>query len=354
MKLSIEDAHALTIWYDKNKRDLPWRDTGNPYDVWISEIMLQQTRIEAVKPKFALFKENFPDISSLAVCSEDHLLRVWEGLGYYSRARNLRKCAIVLAEKYDGKLPQTYEELLSLPGIGPYTAGAIASIAYGQKAAAADGNVLRVLARCFADKRDIRDIHVHKEYTNEILDLFERDPSLSVSSFNQGLMELGEVICLPNGAPQCHICPLSRSCKAYLYKCTDTIPCRSSLKQRKIVNRTLLVIRDNDSFVLHKRKSSGLLASLYEFIGIDGTITKEQAVQEAEKLGFTALHIKQLPSSKHVFTHLEWHMQAFEIQTAQITSLPDETYRLSSKKELTNMAVPSAFKTYIQYYSLRD
>ena len=253
--LKIKDAKEIAEWYQKNKRQLPWRDTNNPYDVWLSEIMLQQTRIEAVKPKFLLFKQTLPTIQDLANCEDDALMRLWEGLGYYSRARNLKKCAITLVEHYNAQLPEEYKALLKLPGIGPYTAGAISSIAYGLPAAAVDGNVMRVLARYFEITEDIRNETLKKKIEQTILECFQKDSTPSfVSNLNQGIMELGETICVPNGEARCSICPLQHTCKAHLHETTDTIPYRSALNQRKIIERTLFIIRDGDQFLIHKRR----------------------------------------------------------------------------------------------------
>lgn len=349
------DALALASWYENNKRALPWRDTGDPYDVWLSEIMLQQTRIEAVREKFILFKKELPTIETLASCPEDRLMRLWEGLGYYNRARNLQKCAKVLMEQYDGHLPENYETLLSLPGIGSYTAGAIASIAFHIAVAAVDGNVLRVLARYTKDTRDVRNPQVKKETEELIQNLFhDEEVREQANLFNQGLMELGETICLPKGNIQCDNCPWHSSCAAHRENLTDSIPYRSALKQRKIIQRTLLIIRDGHRFILHKRPATGLLAGLYEFIGIDTDLSIDKAIQETEKLGFHALHVKELPASRHIFTHLEWHMKAYEIQCEEIETLPGTDYIAKEKKELAHTAVPSAFKTYLDWYNLRD
>lgn len=349
------DALALASWYKENKRALPWRDTDDPYDVWLSEIMLQQTRIEAVREKFILFKKELPTIEALANCEEDRLMRLWEGLGYYNRARNLQKCAKVLTDQYGGKLPADYNTLLSLPGIGSYTAGAIASIAFHIAVPAVDGNVLRVLARYNKDTRDVRDQQVKKETEEIIRTLFNNPPvKAQAHLFNQGLMELGETICLPKGTVHCEKCPWSSSCIANKENLTDVIPYRSANKQRKIIHRTLLIIRDGNRFILHKRADKGLLAGLYEFIGIDKTLSASEARKETEKLGFHALHIKELPSSKHIFTHLEWHMKAYEVRCEETGTLPGSDYISKEKKELAHMAVPSAFKTYLDWYSLRD
>lgn len=353
MTLSIDEISQMIYWYEENKRDLPWRDTGDPYDVWLSEIMLQQTRIEAVKNRFIIFKHELPDIASLAVCDDDRLMRLWEGMGYYSRARNLKKCAQVLRAQYDSKLPADYRTLQELPGIGPYTAGAIASIAFHLPVPAVDGNVLRVITRRFAIRDDIRKPQTKKLVEDLLLNALKNH--ISASSFNQGLMEIGEIICIPNGAPHCTLCPFQKTCQTHLYHLYDEIPYRSPLKKRKIMERTLLIIRDGDRFLLRKRPDTGLLAGLYEFIGIDQKLSKQEANAACQKMGFTALKIKQLPDSRHIFTHLEWHMSAYEIQIAEIDRFPDQdSYIIATKKELSQKAIPSAFKTYTDWYALRD
>ena len=350
--LRITDIKDLCAWYEKVKRPLPWRDTGDPYHVWISEIMLQQTRIEAVKDKYVHFIRELPDIPSLAECEDDRLMRLWEGLGYYSRARSLKKCAAVLMQEYGGRLPADYNALLKLPGIGPYTAGAIASIAFHLPCPAVDGNVLRILARMSGCEDDIRNDKTRKELSGMLADAYTdgTDPAL----VNQGLMELGQTVCVPNGAPHCTECIWNASCRACHDSSTDRIPFRSSLKKRKIVERTLLIIRDGESFLLHRRPQKGLLAGLYEFPGTDSFLTRSDALREAEKLSLKPLRIKVLPSSRHVFTHLEWHMKAYEITVEEISSLPDDSCVRAEKKELAGMAVPSAFRTYTDWYSLRD
>lgn len=354
-KMTSKTAEEIVLWYDTNKRSMPWRDTGNPYDVWLSEIMLQQTRIEAVKPKYEAFKKALPDIESLASCEDDPLMRLWEGLGYYSRARNLKKCAITLVKDYHGQLPKNAETLKKLPGIGPYTAGAIASISYDLPVPAVDGNVLRVLARYFAFQDNIRNDAVKKTIQDTIQSLYVTKRRKGFfASFNQGLMEIGEVVCVPNGAPHCDQCPLKKECMTKKKNLWDAIPYRTSLKKRKIVDRTLLILRDGDSFLLHKRDGKGLLAGLYEFIGINEHINEKQALQEAQRLGAVPIRITHLPQAKHIFSHLEWHMQAYEIQVEQMENIKMNHCLLANKKELASLAIPSAFKTYIDWYALRD
>ena len=355
MELTFAGAEKLVNWFQDNKRSLPWRDTGNPYDVWLSEIMLQQTRIEAVKDRFIEIRKQLPDIRSLAEVDEDRLLRLWEGMGYYSRARNLRKCAMTLVEKYDGQLPSDYRKLLALPGIGPYTAGAIASIAFGLPVAAVDGNVLRVLSRLMEDRRDIRQPSLRKEYEQMISEfLSEQSDTSFVSNFNQGLMELGEVVCIPNGRPSCHLCPWSRECLACRNDSYGTIPFRSSLKKRKISERTVIVIRCGDRFLIHRRENHGLLAGMYEFLNIDGFLSRPEVIEKTEQAGLEPLHIQKLPDARHVFTHLEWNMKGYEVQVGELDHLKIQDCYMADRDRLNDMAIPSAFRKYVDYYMLRN
>ena len=359
MSLTKTEILDLVQWYETNKRTLPWRDTGDAYDVWLSEIMLQQTRVEFVKERFIHFKEVLPDIVSLAECNDDQLMKLWEGMGYYSRARNLKKCADIVCAQYNGVLPDEYHELLKLPGIGFYTAGAIASIAYNKPVPSVDGNVMRVLARRLNEERDIRRDDVKKEYFLLLQAFYDQYyPSLKTdypslpSSLTQALMELGALVCVPNGVPKCQVCPWKDICQAHVNNTTDRIPYRSPLRSRKTVNRTILVIRDEKRFLLHKRPEKGLLAGLYEFIGIEESVSKTQALSCTETLGLEPLRIKPLPDSVHIFSHVEWHMKAFEVMVAEIESLPGSDYLLLTKKELQQFAVPSAFHAYKEYYDL--
>ena len=354
-------ARPLIIWYQTHKRDLPWRDTGDPYDVWISEIMLQQTRVEFVKDRFLQFRKELPDIPALADCSDEKLMKLWEGMGYYSRARNLKKCAQILCDNYQASLPKTAEELAALPGIGPYTAGAIASIAYGQPVPAVDGNVLRVIARYFEDDRDIRDAAVKADVTASIQQFYDSCSEELMNEFpdlpsllNQALMELGAIVCVPNGQPKCTECPWNGTCGACLHQKTDQIPYRSALKQRRIEQRTILVILDGSRFLLHKRPDKGLLAGLYEFPGYDGYRSRKEVLDAVRKLGLSPVRIKQLPDSRHIFSHIEWHMKTYEILTDNIDQNLPEGYVLLNKKELRSFAVPSAFHTYKDWYFLQE
>ena len=351
------DADRLIAWYRKHKRTLPWRETGDPADVWISEIMLQQTRVEAVKRYFTRFREALPDIRSVAECPEDRLLVLWEGLGYYSRARNIKKCAEKLIRDFGGELPADYEELKKLPGIGSYTAGAIASIAFGIPVPAVDGNVLRVYARLEGIPDDIRLPETKERFRRELAAFLEGEargggPGLPVSEFTQALMELGALVCVPNGEPDCGACPWRERCAAHRSGRTEEIPYRTEKKARRVEERTILVIRGGDRFYFRKRPEKGLLAGLYEFPGAGGHLSEEEAVAEVRKMGFDPLRVTPLPEGKHIFTHVEWRMKAYEIRVASLGGREDALF--VTREELKDLAVPSAFRTWIRYFTLKD
>ena len=356
-ELNKTEADHLLNWYRLNRRELPWRDTGDIYDVWISEIMLQQTRVEAVKEYFFRFKKEIRDVYELAEIDDDVLMRLWEGLGYYSRARNLKKCAIELVDKYDGVFPEDERELLNLPGIGPYTAAAILSIGYGLPHAAIDGNVLRVMARYYGIREDIRGNDV-KEQIRELIDRFYerekiRDKSY-IKDLSQAFMELGAIVCVPNGKPLCEKCPWNEKCACHELEAYDRIPYRSALKKRKIVEKTVFVIKDHDRFLLHRRDEKGLLAGMYEFLNIDEWTGQDEAARYVKDLGMDVLRINKIDECKHVFTHLEWHMHGYEIVTGDWNErLPDDCV-LADREQLQKMAIPSAFRVYIDRYSLRE
>ena len=353
-RFSKNTLDGLVTWYRKNRRDLPWRKDRDPYGIWLSEIMLQQTRVEAVISYYERFRKQYPDIKSLA--EEEVLLRFWEGLGYYSRVRNMKKCAQVLMEKYGGMLPCGKEELQKLPGIGSYTAGAISAIACGHPEAAIDGNVLRVLSRFFAIRDDIKDPKLRKQLEECITTFYQengiQDPEY-VSDLTQGLMELGALVCLPNGKPLCQECPFFLECRACNEELTDVIPFRSRNRDRKIIDRTLLVIRCQDRFLLHKRPFGGLLGGMYEFIGIERKMDEKEICVCLKDMGIEVFRPEALPSSRHVFSHLEWQMQAYEIQTDQLPDFNQDEYILADREQLQSLAVPSALRVYLDYYGLR-
>ena len=345
----------LLKWYDNNRRILPWREEPTPYRVWVSEIMLQQTRVEAVKPYFERFMNRLPDIKSLALADEETLLKLWEGLGYYNRVRNLQKAAIQIMEAYGGEMPDTYEELLKLKGIGSYTAGAISSIAHGKANPAVDGNVLRVISRIRKDERLISDAKVKQAVEQ---DLWEVIPQDRPGDFNQAMMEIGACVCIPNGAPHCEECPLKNICMAHADGVESEYPKKASAKARTIEEKTILVIRDAEKAVIRKRADKGLLAGMYEFPSLQGYRTAEEVAKYLADNGLKAIRILPLEDARHIFTHKEWHMKGYMIRVDELEpksqgkdSLdwlyiePDETRE--------RYPIPSAFAAYSQSLNIR-
>ena len=346
--LSPHAVQALLLWYQQNKRDLPWRHTSDPYRIWISEIMLQQTRVEAVKPYYARFLETCPDVHALATLSEEKLMKLWEGLGYYSRARNLQKAARVVVEQHHGVMPKTYEELLKLPGIGEYTAGAVASIAYGIRVPAIDGNVLRVLARVSGSDADIALPETKKDFWQKLLQVVP----LEAGDFTQSLIELGATVCAPNREPMCEGCPLRDCCVAYREDRTNEIPVRSPKKARRIENKTVFLIRDGDRTALHKRSPKGLLAGLYELPNIEGHLSETEVIEHLRSIGFEPLRVQKIEKAKHIFTHIEWHMIAYDVRiTPEFDGLHGKSGMLLVPNEdlHKSYAIPSAFGAYVKY-----
>ena len=292
----------LLLWYYENRRVLPWREEPEPYRVWISEIMLQQTRVEAVKPYFARFMEALPDVRALAQVEEETLLKLWEGLGYYNRARNLKKAAQICVEQYGGRLPASYEALLKLPGIGSYTAGAIASIAFQMAEPAVDGNVLRVISRLLESREDIGKQSVKKQMEKEIREII---PEKRPGDFNQAMMELGATVCLPNGAPLCERCPAAPFCRAFQEGRTGELPVKAAKKARKVEVRTVYLLFCQGRVALRRRGPRGLLAGLWEYPNelADGT-------DWPASWGLDTVPLERLGAGKHIFTHIEWHMTA--------------------------------------------
>lgn len=328
----------LLMWYDENKRCLPWRDQPHPYDVWVSEIMLQQTRVEAVKPYFERFITALPTLADLAKCEDEVLAKLWEGLGYYNRVRNMKKCAIQCMETYGGKLPSTYEELLSLPGIGAYTAGAIASIAYKQKVPAVDGNVLRVFSRVLISEDDILKESTKKKFQDIILSYIPE----RCDAFNQALMELGAMICVPNAAPRCNICPVASECMGYQSGKAASLPNKKAKKARRKEKKTILVILHKDKVHLMHRPETGLLANLYQFDMVEGHLKKNEAEANAESIGTVEKCISLHPST-HIFSHIEWHMKGWLILLQEA----DEQGIWANAEEVAHTyAIPTAFRVY--------
>lgn len=337
----------LLAWYPSHARELPWRIDRNPYRIWISEIMLQQTRVEAVKPYFERFMKALPDIRALAEVEEEALLKLWEGLGYYSRARNLKKAAVMIQEEYGGRMPRSYEELLKLPGIGSYTAGAVASIAFGIPVPAVDGNVMRVISRLLGSFADITRPQTKKELEALLRQTMDQQQA---GFFNQGLFEVGAMVCIPNGAPKCSECPLSSVCIARQKGLWDEIPVKPVKKARRIEEKTVFVIvgeKQGGVVALRKRPPEGLLASLYEFPNVEGKLSLETGREAARAAGVAEELVERfrpLGEAKHIFSHVEWHMTGYLIQIGG--KLP-ETFVSAELREIEGKyPVPNAFLAY--------
>lgn len=332
-------VQPLLNWYDSNKRDLPWRHNPTPYRVWISEIMLQQTRVDPVIPYYLRFMEMFPSVEALAAAPEDLVMKHWEGLGYYSRARNLQKAAKAIVEA--GAFPKDFDGWLKLPGIGDYTAGAICSIALGAPTPAVDGNVLRVLSRVLGSKEDIASNAVKKEFTEALRFVY---PDGKTSEFTQSLMELGATVCLPNGEPHCETCPLNRLCYAFENHLIDQIPFKAPKKKRKIEKRTILILRHNNKVALNRRADKGLLAKMWEFPNLEGHLSEDH-ISEIFKNN-ALFKIESIGYSTHIFSHIEWHMLGYFIDVNEAT----EQYKwVTLSNLLDEIAIPSAYRYYLNY-----
>lgn len=345
----------LLEWYDRNKRILPWREAPTPYRVWVSEIMLQQTRVEAVKPYFERFMSVLPDVRALAEAEEELLLKLWEGLGYYNRVKNLQKAAIQLMEEYGGEMPDQYEELLKLTGIGSYTAGAIASIAYGRRVPAVDGNVLRVLARVRKDGRLITDGKVKAAVEKELAEAMPEDRP---GDFNQAMMEIGACVCIPNGAPLCGRCPLNRLCMAHMDGTETEFPQKEAKKPRRIEEKTVLVIRDENRTAIRKRPAGGLLAGMYEFPMLEGCRTVEEITAYLAENGIRVLRVQPLEDAKHIFTHKEWHMKGYLVRVDELEhKSPGEDSKnwlfVEPRETEQRYPMPSALSAYTRYLQIR-
>lgn len=348
-------AKPLLAWYDAGRRILPWREEPTPYHVWLSEIMLQQTRVEAVKPYYDRFLQELPDIGSLAAVEEEKLLKLWEGLGYYNRARNLKKAAEILVSEYGGEMPGDYEKIQALPGIGSYTAGAISSIAFGRVRPAVDGNVLRILSRLRADDRDILNAKVKQSVEEELLDVMPADRS---GDFNQALMELGAMVCIPNGAPRCGECPWEDICLARAEGRTAEFPRKAKKKPRSIEDKTILVIQDAGRVALRKRPATGLLAGMYEFPSLEGHCGETEIGAYLKEIGLIPIRIQELPPAKHVFTHKEWHMTGYLIRVDELAVKgPGQEMQglvfVEPEQTRTEYPIPSAFAAYAEQVEMR-
>lgn len=342
-------VEPLLEWYPSHARSLPWREDPTPYHVWVSEIMLQQTRVEAVKPFYARFMEALPNVQALAECETDRLLKLWEGLGYYRRVRNMQIAAQTVMQDYGGVLPADYEELLKLKGIGHYTAAAIASIAYNRPAAAVDGNVLRILMRVSEDDSDIARQSVKTKVEQLLLPVI---PENRAGMFTQAMMELGATVCVPNGAPLCNNCPWQGLCLAHEHGSADSLPVKAKPKARRMEKKTVLIIRDGERVLLQKRPEQGLLAGMYEFPCMEGHTTEKEVLAYIKKEGLSPLRIQSLPEAKHIFSHVEWHMRGYAVLVEE--PLARDGYLFVEAKDSENRyAIPAAYAAYSRYMNIR-
>lgn len=335
-----ELTRVLPGWYAENKRDLPWRRDREPYHVWLSEIMLQQTRVEAVKSYYSRFLAAVPDIPALAVAEPDLLHKLWEGLGYYSRVRNLQKAARVIVSDHGGVFPSSPAAVRALPGIGDYTAGAICSICFDLPEPAVDGNVLRLLSRLREDGRCI-DLQPVKRAVRE--ELAAEYPAKGAGVLTQALMELGATVCLPNGGPKCDRCPAAAFCAAHLAGSWQRYPVRAEKKARRIEERTVFVFECEGCFALRKRKASGLLAGLWEFPNVEGRLEAQQALDRAAAWGLRPRGLEKQIERTHIFTHIQWDMRCFYISCAKQA----EGFTWAASEELEDQyALPTAFRMF--------
>ncbi len=341
-KLSVEIISPLTAWYRSHKRALPWRDSKDPYRIWVSEIMLQQTRIEAVIPYYFRFLERLPTVADLAAVSDEELNKLWEGLGYYSRAKNLKKAAETIVKEFDGRFPNRHEEILSLAGIGPYTAGAISSIAFDLPTPAVDGNVLRVYSRLTANDTPITDTTFKKRVTANLEEIY---PKTGCGDVTEGLMELGERVCLPNGIPLCGDCPLQEFCLARRAGRQSDFPVIPPKAPRKNINMTVFLMVCEDKIALRKRPNSGLLAGLWEFPHIEGHKSKLSVFQYLQQQGFIPQTVEKLQNRTHIFSHIEWHMQPFLVAC---TGKGQQVEWVTKEELKTAYSLPTAFRRFLK------
>lgn len=330
---------SLLPWYEENRRDLPWRKDKDPYHIWVSEIMLQQTRVEAVKGYYARFLEALPDIASLASADDELLHKLWEGLGYYSRVRNLKKAALQIMERHGGIFPGTHAEVSDLSGIGPYTAGAICSIAFNLPTPAVDGNVLRVISRLTDDPTPIDKPAFRKAITDSLAAVYPD----RAGDFTQALMELGATLCGPNRKPACANCPCSAFCLGYANGTAEDLPVKKAKPQRRIEEKTVLILSCDGFYALRKRPEKGLLAGLWEFPHIPGKPELSDVIAEVERLGIKPKEIIRQVEKKHIFTHIEWHMSGIYMEVKERSG---EYIWMDGAQINAEAALPTAFRQF--------
>ena len=346
---------AVTGWYAANRRNLPWRADKEPYHIWVSEIMLQQTRVEAVRDYYLRWMEALPDVRSLAEADEEQLLKLWQGLGYYSRVRNLQTAAREIMEEHGGRFPAELGKIRQLKGIGDYTAGAIASIAFDQQTPAVDGNVLRVMSRINADYSDIKAAATKKKVAAQLAKLYPQAGTGSCGDFTQGLIELGAMVCIPNGRPNCEICPAAEFCRAKEAGLQMELPVKAEKKARRIEERTVFVLtcgnpEKGGTIAVRKRPEEGLLANLAELPNVLGTLTADQALQKAWEWGCSPAGLTRSMKCKHIFTHVEWHMTGYYITCGECGGPADANapLRWVTEEEMeAEVPLPSAFQYFL-------
>lgn len=341
----------LLTWYEGQStlRCLPWREEVTPYHTWLSEIMLQQTRASAVIPYYTRFLEALPDIESLARCDDELLMKLWQGLGYYSRARNLKKAAGVICAAYGGQLPADFAALLDLPGIGRYTASAIGSIAFGLPLPAVDGNILRVTMRVLQCGEDIAQPAVRRAVEEALAPYYPSGQA--AGALNQAFMDLGATVCLPHGAPHCATCPLARLCLAHDAGSEQQLPVKSKKAKRRVEQKTVLLLHQGRALALTKRPDQGLLAGLWELPNLPGHLTQEEVEAWLAARGLRTLTIARLPDARHIFSHVEWQMQGWAVELASPDAMVAEDASplvWASPEELADAySVPSAFQYFL-------
>lgn len=339
-KLPQQLPERLLEWYAAGHRDLPWRRDREPYHVWLSEVMLQQTRVEAVKGYYRRFLAELPDIPALAACPPDRLAKLWEGLGYYSRMRNLQNAAQVIVSAHGGVFPREYDAIRALPGVGDYTAGAIASICFGLPEPAVDGNVLRVLSRVTDDAAPVTDAAVKREYAARLREIY---PAGRCGDFTQSLMELGATVCGPNSQPQCALCPLASLCLARANGTALLRPVKAPKKEKRTEEKTVFILRCGTRIAVRRRPEQGLLAGLWELPNVDGKCSAQQALAQAERWGVHPRELCRSSEKTHIFTHIRWELRGFYIECAE--AAPLFTW-VDPARFRQDIALPTAFRIF--------
>lgn len=342
---SKEFQKNLVEWFQKEKRDLPWRKTKDPYKIWVSEVMLQQTRVDTVIPYYENFLEKFPTVEDLAEAPEEFLLKQWEGLGYYSRVRNLQAGVREVVENYDAVVPKTREEISSLKGVGPYTAGAVLSIAYGVPEHAVDGNVMRVLSRVLLIEDDIALAKTKKVFEKAVMELIDvKQPS----DFNQGLMELGALVCTPT-SPKCLLCPVRDYCGAFAEGKTTELPIKTKKTKVKKLNYDVFVVENSEGkLLMEKRPESGLLASMWQFPMIEETKEYSAVADLAENYHLELEGQEELMTLKHVFSHIVWNLSSFHLKGESNKG------QWFSLEEIAEIPLPVPMQKILQQYKVNQ